>query len=264
MSNRTPNAKSYRPVEAIGRGMAVLEALGNAGWASMGELCAMTEIQRSSLYRITQTLIGLGYVTRREEDGKVALTYKVQQMGDGLREDDVVVQVLAPHVKALTRRILWPSDFASFSLGAVRIRYSTHKFSPMSVHARMIGRERSLTRSALGKAILAAMSGDEVNRIAALMERATPEGEDMANPYRIRHITDQARDQGYASSIGQTEDQISAIALPVRSGDTLFGAINVIFFRSAMTPAQAAKRHLADLQACCDAAGRDIAEQVLD
>jgi len=264
MRNRTPNAKSYRPVEAIGRSMAVLEALGHAGWASMGELCAMTEIHRSSLYRITQTLIKLGYVTRREEDGKVALTYKVQQLGDGLREDDAVVQVLAPHVKALTRHILWPSDFASFSLGAMRIRYSTHKFSPMSVHTRMIGRERSLTRSALGKAFLSAMSGNEVNRIAALMERATPEGDAMTNPYRIRHITDQVRDQGYASSVGQTEDQISAIALPVRSGNALFGAINVIFFRSAMTPAQAAERHLEDLQSCCDAAGRYIAEQVMD
>jgi IclR family mhp operon transcriptional activator len=262
MRNRTLNAESYRPVEAIGRGMAVLEALGSAGWASMDELCTMTEIHRSSLYRITQTLIKLGYVTRREEDGKVALTYKVQQLGDGLREDDLVVQVLAPHVKALTRRILWPSDFASFSLGTVRIRYSTHKFSPMSVHSRMIGRERSLTRSALGKAIIAAMSENEVNRIAALMKCTTPE--DMTNPYRIRHITDQVRNQGYACSVGQTEDKISAIALPVRSGDTLFGAINVIFFRGVMTPAQAAERYLDDLRACCEAAGRAIAEQVLN
>lgn len=260
MEGKRNSSGSYRPVEAIGKGLNVLEALGYIGWATVGELSAQTGIQRSSLYRIVETLIGLGYVLRREDDGKVALTYKVRQLGEGLREDDIVAQTLAPHMKTLTRKILWPSDFASFSLGAVRIRHSTHKISPMSVHSRMVGRERSLTRSALGKTILSEMSPSQITQVKAILSDSTSvEAKDLANPYWLTQIVETVRGQGYASSVGQTEDQISAIALPVKSGDMLLGAINIIFFRSAMTPAEAAERYLDALRQCCEEAGADVA-----
>jgi len=50
---------------------------------------------------------------------------------------------------SLLDQVSWPSDFGVFELGSVLIRESSHPFSPFSVH-------RSLVRSALGKAILAA------------------------------------------------------------------------------------------------------------
>lgn len=263
MSNASKDSETYRPVEAIGRGLAVLEALSTVGWASMSELHGLTNIQRSSLYRITQTLVGLGYVARRGEDGKVALTYKVHQLGDGLREDDVAVQTVRPHMKALTRQILWPSDFASLRLGACLIRYSTHRFSPMSIHGRMIGRERSITRSALGKAIISAMSPQEVEQLRLTLGEQSDAHGDLSDPDWMDLVTRTTRRDGYASSIGQTEEGISAIALPVRNEKQVYGAINIIFFRSTMTPAEAADRFLPQLRACCDDAVRDLATKSL-
>ena len=257
MSNTTDD--SYRPVEAIGRGLAVLEALSETGWASISEIRELTGIDRGSLYRIAETLIRLGYVTRREDDRLLAPTPKASRLGEGLKIDDMVAQAVAPHMRTLTAKILWPSDFASFHLGAVRIRHSTHRLSPMSVHSRMVGKERSLIYSSLGKAILSRMTEEEI-RQAGQIVRATnrKEADLIGNPDRVAQVVNEVRKLGYAASIGQSQDNISAIALPLVAADKLYGAINIIFFRSAATPTEIATRHLADLAACVEAAAADI------
>ena len=65
-------------------------------------------------------------------------------------------QAALPAMFSLLDQVSWPSDFGVFELGSVLIRESSHPFSPFSVHRSMVGRRRSLVRSALGKAILAA------------------------------------------------------------------------------------------------------------
>jgi IclR family mhp operon transcriptional activator len=255
----TPD-ESYRPVEAIARGLTVLEALSDTGWASISELRDMTGIDRSSLYRIAETLIRLGYVTRREDDRLLALTSKAHRLGEGLKTDDLVAQAVAPHMRALTAKILWPSDFASFHLGAVRIRHSTHRLSPMSVHSRMVGKERSLMYSSLGKAILSAMSEDEIRQASLILRTKNPREADMiANPERVAKAAQEVYRLGYALSVGQSQENISAIAVPLHAGGRLYGAVNIIFFRSSATPAEIAERHLDDLKACAAAAAVDIA-----
>lgn len=250
---------SYRPIEAIGRGLAVLEALSDTGWASIAEIRDLTGIDRSSLYRIAETLIRLGYVTRREDDRLLALTSKANRLGEGLRTDDLVAQAVAPHMRALTAKILWPSDFASFHLGAVRIRHSTHRLSPMSVNSRMVGKERSLISSSLGKVILSEMTEEEIRQAGLILRSTNPkEAAMVANPDRVAQVVQEVRRLGYASSIGQSQENISAISLPLLAGGKLYGAVNIIFFRSCATPAEMAARHLDDLRACVEAAAAGV------
>jgi IclR family mhp operon transcriptional activator len=56
--------------------------------------------------------------------------------------------------------------------------------------------------------------------------------------------------RGYAFSVGLVENNISAIALPVRLGRRPIGAVNIAFFRSAMSPAEAASTCLKPLREC--------------
>lgn len=57
---------------------------------------------------------------------------------------------------ALLDQVSWGSDFAVFEHGSAMIHESTHSFSPFSIHRSMVGRRRSLVRSALGYAMLSA------------------------------------------------------------------------------------------------------------
>lgn len=234
------------------RGLQVIEALSESGWTKIGDLSTTTEIDRSSIYRIVNTLVQLGYVSRRTEDGALALTPKFAYLADGLKGDDIVSQLAWPALFELSKDVLWPCDFASFETGRVLIQLSTHKISPMSIHRRMIGKERHLVRSALGTAILSALSDDELQSALEIVDQMGGiNAEEVRDRTAIQRVVDAVRSRGYASSAGQTESKISAIALPVMApGDRVAGAINIVFFRSVMTIDQAAERYLAKLRHC--------------
>ena len=68
------------------------------------------------------------------------------------------------------------------------------------------------------------------------------------------------RARGYAESDGGSEPNISAIAYPVCWRNRVLGAINIMFFRRAMTPMKAAERYLGYLHECV----RDIERELHD
>jgi IclR family mhp operon transcriptional activator len=56
------------------------------------------------------------------------------------------------------------------------------------------------------------------------------------------------KSDGYASSVGETEQGISAIAVPIGGIGPVLGSLNIVFFTSAMTPEVAARRYLRSLK----------------
>lgn len=248
----TQDRNPYKDVRSLVRGLHVIEALSELGWTKIGDLSVAANIQRSSAYRLVNTLEQMGYVTRRSDDGAVALTPKFAYLADALKDDDIVTQFAWPPLFELTKDVLWPCDFASLEGGKVLIRLSTHKISPMSIHRGMIGKERYLIRSALGIAILSAMAEDELDAaLTIIKDMGGQNADDIGDREGVYRTLEGVRQRGYASSAGQTEAKISAIALPVRAPhDRVAGAINIVFFRSVMTTEQAADRYLERLRAC--------------
>ncbi|GEO86941.1 hypothetical protein RNA01_38730 [Ciceribacter naphthalenivorans] len=55
---------------------------------------------------------------------------------------------------------------------------------------------------------------------------------------------------------------ISAIALPVRSRRRVVGAINIVFFRRALSPEEAARKYLDPLRDCVRRAEQALAERL--
>jgi len=242
--------ETYRDVRALARGLHLLEALGELGWTRPGALAAYAGIDRSTVYRLLNTLEQLGYLVRREDDGAVALTAKVAQLADGVRDDEAVAQIVAPILRDLTAAILWPSDFASFTGGAVTIQVSTHRLSPVSVYRRVVGKHRPLVRSALGRAILAAAGRAEREAMLGIVARLGGEdARDIADRRGLDRLLQAVRRRGHAASQGEVDDRIGAIALPVRGRAQVVGAVNVIYFRNAMTAEEAADRYLTPLAA---------------
>lgn len=254
-------ASVYKDVRSLSRGLAIIEALGAAGWMKLGPLSAITGIDRTTVYRLVNTLEEDGYVTRRTEDGAVNLSRKLLNIGQNLNNEDLVAQVVLRHLWTLTQAIKWPSDFAVLSQGALRIVASTHNKSPMSIHRAMVGNTRPLFRSALGKAYLAALPEDELTEIMAIIgSGGGPDAADLRAVEPIRRSLAEVREAGFAAAVGTTEAKISAIALPVRQTNTVVGAINVIFFRGALTPEQAVEKYLSRMQATVAAIERELVE----
>jgi IclR family mhp operon transcriptional activator len=183
------------------------------------------------------------------------LTPQVRRLSEGVSTSDLSSQAALPPMFSLLEQVSWPSDFAVFELGWMMIRESTHSFSPFSVHRSMVGRGRSLVRSALGRAVLTAAAPALRREMLEISASLVPEDAELARDRGfVNRFVSRTRSDGYASSVGETEQGISAIAVPIGGIGPVLGSLNIVFFSSAMTPQVAAKRYLHSMRQ----AARDI------
>lgn len=252
---------TYAQVRALERGLELLMRLNERGQATPKELAEATGIDRATVYRLLKTLGNLGFVAPGSSAGRYGLLPKVRRLSDGFTARDAVCRIVAPELWNLLAKVAWPSDFAVFDGGAMVIRDTTHPFSPFSIHRAMIGRERPLTRSALGLALLEAASPKLRRELLSIA--ATQRG-DRINAEVLRHQLNEVKLRGYGWSAGAVEDRIGAIALPVRFEGQPLGAVNIIFFRSSMSSAEAAARFLPALKATVASIEHRLADELPD
>ena len=226
-NDRADGHATYREVRSLVRGLTLLESLARSGWAKPSELAARTGIDRSSVYRLLNTLEEFGFVFRHGENNTFTLTAKVRTLADGVRGDEIGLQQVRPHLAALTAEIKWPSDLALLSGGVVTIHDSTHRLSPMTFHRAVVQQTRSLMTSSLGKAVLAMLTPEERS---VLVEVAT--SDEQNEGAAVGRVLDDYHRCGFASAIGAVDLQISAIAIGFRGRHGTIGSVNVIFFRN--------------------------------
>ena len=239
----------HRSVRALSRGLALIRELNVNGPSSAQQLARSTKLNRTTCYRLLQTLEQEGLVAFDSETALFGLTPTVRMLSEGVSAQDLSSQAALPPMFALLKQVSWPSDFAVFELGSMVIRESTHSFSPLSIYRSMVGRKRSLVRSALGRAILTAASPALRRQMLEVTAARVPEDAEIArNRGFIARIVAQTREDGYASSVGETERGITGIALPIVGAGPVLGALNIVFFSSSMTPEVAARRYLRNMR----------------
>jgi IclR family mhp operon transcriptional activator len=239
----------HRSVRALSRGLALIRALNVEGPSSAQQLARSTRLNRTTCYRLLQTLEQEGLVAFDSEAALFGLTPAVRMLSEGVSTQDLSSQAALAPMLALQKQVSWPSDFAVFELGSMVIRESTHSFSPLSIHRSMVGRKRSLVRSALGRAMLTAAPPALRRQMLEVAAALVPEDVALATDRRfIARIVAQTRKDGYASSVGETEQGITGIALPIAGVGPVLGALNIVFFSSSMTPQVAARRYLRSMR----------------
>lgn len=248
----------YPRVRALERGLDLICALSELGWATPGKLAKETGIHRATVYRLLSTLEASGYVHFRKSDGTYFLTRRFSSIADGIKDEDGVTQIVSPHMGNLLTQVQWPSDFVTFSSGRLTIRESTHRFSPMSVNRNMVGKPRPLLNSALGISFLSALSDESREKILTLAEMAGDESVKISNREEVMRRIVVVRTRGYAESTGETQHNISAIALPIHWKDRVLGAINIMFFKRALSPTKAAELYLESLCQCVQNIEHDL------
>ncbi|MGE4481942.1 IclR family transcriptional regulator domain-containing protein [Acidocella sp.] len=246
--------RTYKSVRALERGLDLLMELNLRGRAKPGELANATGLDRTTVYRMLETLAGKGLVARSPSEDKYYLLRDVRRLSDGFIETDEILHIAARELGRMLPDVLWPSDFATFDRGTMVIQETTHRFSRLSVHRGMVGRRRPLFSSAMGRAYLAGATAPERELTLDLAEAALRR----PVPRRFEPLLEDFAQRGYAWSIAGSEPHISAIAVPVRGRGRILGAVNIVFFRRAATPEQIAAKHLNSLQACADAISQQI------
>ena len=207
-------------VTALARGLEVLSCF-RSGAVLLGnqEIAQRCNLPRSTVSRLTGTLTRLGYLIHVEDSGKYRLGPATLSLGSAALSQHDVRQVARPLMQEL-------ADFAraEVSLG-MRARlsmvYVEHCRSaallPLSLD---VGSRISLTRSAMGRAWLAAAS-EEVRAGVLVQLRTRGETAWAGLQSAMDHALEEHRTLAVVSSFGVWQKGINAIARAFHPGGGL-------------------------------------------
>jgi IclR family mhp operon transcriptional activator len=254
-------------IQALERGLQVLEALGGTSSSSLSDLHRATGISKPSLLRILSTLNRAGYVVRRLSDGR----YRISAFGRvGQKPDrhDRVVEAAGPVLDRLCRKVSWPSDLLVPAGDHMERRESSQLQSPFFPHPSRrdrLGQRVGWLMTGVGRAYLAFCPEQERERILVRL-RLSDEPDDLLakDPERLHEVLAETRERGFGTRDAlftggphggpPINDNLAAIAVPLLGRRRVYGSINLLWIKSASTVDDFSARHLDDLRA----AGREI------
>lgn len=217
----TQEPSGRRPVAAVGRAIAALEALGDEpSGLGVNELARRIGVNPSSASRLLATLEDGGLVAR-QPSGRYQLGLRFVTLADRVLARLDVRDLARPHLHALVART---GETATLSLPtgeeAVTVDFVPGTSSVVSM-AR-VGRPNTLHATAIGKTMLAfgaAAVLPPADQLSALTAKTIVDRDMLA--LTISRV----RERGWAESVGEREDDLAALAAPVRGIDGGLAAV---------------------------------------
>lgn len=242
-------------IRSVARAVELLQALNRRPVSTIDFLHLQTGLPKPSIVRMMQTLEGCGLVKHAPQYGAYYLTSGVLSLSHGFHSEPMVVEAAASLLDALTMRIKWPVAIAILEDFSMVVRYSTIPLSPLALRHSTLNFSLSLVSRAIGRAYLAFCSHEQQHALLnALAESASPEDERAGDRVSIQHVLDDVQTKGFATRDPGVWPASNTLAVPVFDNHGVACSMGLTYFSSAMKPAQAVERHLAELQ--------DVAHQI--
>lgn len=214
-------------VTALARGLDVLRCFRpNETTLTNQDIAARTGLPKPTVTRLTYTLRRLGYLAHSERTGSYRLGAGVLSLGYGVLAGMEVGERAHVEMRRLCEAGPNPHVTAAFgeqhrlAVVYMAVFRAQHTVSlTMNVGARL-----PLFRSAIGRAILAAMTAKERAHIVLLARDEMPDRIDEIDAGLEAALSGYAAD-GYCSSFGEWRPEVNGIAVPVVSldGDRIYG-----------------------------------------
>jgi len=247
----------------------VLRALNENNGSTVLQLNRVTGIPRAAIYRVLETLMDDGYVTRSGPRDAFWLSVDVRTLAYGYTSRDWIAEIAAPILAEFGREVVWPVDIATFDGDAMLIRQTTYQTSPLAID-RDHGPRRGysgyrvpLIETALGLAYLAFCPSTERNTILeSIMKTGAPPEGGSYDRLKLERLISRVRRQGYGMREGGFVPSTGSIALPVMHGEQVFACINLHYMLSVMTLPQAVERYFDTMKRVAQDLSREFAEKV--
>ena len=204
-------------VASVLKVFAVLESLAEEKRASLGEIAQKAMTSKATTHRLLQTMIDLGYVRRDEEGEKYELTLKLFGLGArSLRGHEDLLRAADRAMGTLARATGESINLGVMDAHEQRVAY-IHKYDSaygLSMQS-PLGKRNPLHSTSLGKALLAWRDESEIRERLALMDFAKLAPRTIADPETLMTQLRQARAEGYAEEIEESEAGVRCMAAPV-------------------------------------------------
>jgi IclR family transcriptional regulator, mhp operon transcriptional activator len=241
--------ESTRPIRALIRGLEALAVLNRRNGATVSEVTSEIKLPRTTTYRILETLAEAGYIYRDPADDRYRLTLMVRGLADGFDDEAWVTQIARPCIIDLCKEIVWPVTLLSPSGTSMLIRDTTDHASPLAVERFTAGFRLPLLMSASGRVYLAFCRAEQRDALLEILSRSSREEDKLArNPDEVEKILEEAREQGYATSVRtrRVSEEV-AMSVPVLIEDRVLATVAVRFSASAVPLRLAIERFIPKL-----------------
>lgn len=217
MQNSDQQPQRYK-IEALERGLLILEALGESPGASLMELVDRLSVPKGSLFRHLQVLEARGYVVRDEASRRYTLGPRLIHLGFSARRHLKLADVALPFIELLRDRYNETVHIGVLDQGqVVHIQAAASRHAVKMVSA--VGERTWVHISALGKSLLAWAEPDVLDEVVTR--------------WGLPHFTDQTlttrpeleadlvlvRQRGYSLDDEESARGLRCIGAPIRGAD---------------------------------------------
>lgn len=210
-----------RHLAAVARAVTVLEVLAESG-AELGtnEIARRAGINPSSVSRVLATLVDAGLVAYRPLTGRYRLGLRLFYLGTAALAGLDVRELARPQLRALadasgeTATLCVPADGEALTVDFVRSAASVQSVA-------RVGRPSVGHATAVGKVLLAERGVVPDPPLQAYTART------VTDPERLSAELDRVRRRGWAEAAGEREDDLNAVAVPVRHGGDLVAILGL-------------------------------------
>jgi len=199
-----------RQVGAVQRAIVVLDVLADAGTElGTNEIARRAGINISTISRLLSTLTSAGFVQHLPASGRYRLGLRILQLASAARETLDIRAVARPFLGEIASHT---SETATLSIpGEHDVMTLDFVQSPLSVRSvAEIGRNSVRHATAVGKVFLA-HGGTPAAKLVAFTARTIVDGS--ALDMEIQRV----RERGWAQALGEREEGLNAVAVPVLS-----------------------------------------------
>lgn len=216
-------------VNSLARGLSILESFEQANpILGIAELSRKTNLPKSTVHRLIQTLCALGYVISDGISNKYMLGPKVLDLGFTVLSSLELRDVAAPYLRSLSESSGETVNLAildGWQLVYVE-RLKTHKIININLH---IGSRLELYNTSMGKVLAAFQSEEWLSKYLRYLQNVPDAKTHIRDGGKVfREILEDVRNRGYAVNNEELALGLRSVAAPVKNRQgAVVGAVNV-------------------------------------
>jgi IclR family mhp operon transcriptional activator len=248
-----------KPINALARGLEVLQALRDMRAATLHDLHLQTGFPKASLTRILYTLHRQGLVWQRIIDGAYLPSHAMHPRTQ-LDDTAWLVEIASPVLEQLCEKVKWPATLSVPRLDHVEvIETNAPRAYFDDIRLGPIGFRVNLLLAASGRAYLCFCPDQEREAVLRrLRDKDQPGHRKAWDDAWIRRVVATTRKRGYSTrdpDFGgdydlprrEADDGRNSIAMPIMVNQQVIGCINMSWRTRAVSMKHMIEHHLDDL-----------------
>lgn len=209
-------ALEKNPIQVADRLFQTMEVLASSGPIGLMDLSGTLGLNKSTVHRILNSLIYMGYVKQNPETAKYSLTFKIWDLANQLLTQNDIVDIARPHLKELVAKCGETVHLVQVDgLKAVYIDKVESYTNSVRLVSK-VGKSIPLYCSGVGKALLAEMSPADAKAIWDKSEIQKLTEHTITDYQALQERLSQVRKQGYALDDEENELGVRCIAACIK------------------------------------------------